>query len=98
MQVNPRNDRETLARALVPVAGESAEAAIMTAGERLIQQGRAEGQINGQRMLLRRLLEQRFGPLPARDAARLEAAGSEELERWALRMLQAERLESVFAE
>lgn len=48
--------------------------------------------------LLRHLLEQRFGPLSARDAARLDAAGSQELERWALRVLHAERLGSVFAD
>jgi hypothetical protein len=65
----------------------------MSAG---LEKGRVEGRFLGQQLLLVRLLEQRFGPLPAEDAARIGAASSEELERWALRVLDAESLEAVF--
>src|SRR5690606_29495626 len=70
MHANPRNDPEALARVIVPVAGDDAEETIMSAAQRLIQQGfekghvegrvagQAEGRVEGQRLMLQRLLEQ----------------------------------------
>jgi len=61
-------------------------------------EGRTEGRVEGEYRLLSKQLERRFGPLPALLAARLEAAGSAELERWGVRLLSAQSLEEVFAE
>lgn len=49
----------------------------------------------GEVRLLRRLLEQRFGPLPEWAERRLETADLAKLERWGLRLLEAERLEQI---
>jgi hypothetical protein len=47
-------------------------------------------------MMLRRLLTQRFGPLPNEVEQRLYAATVQDLERWAERVLDAQRLDEVF--
>ena len=57
-----------------------------------------EGRRNGQVSLLKRQLEQRFGGVPNWATSRLEEAGSEQLERWGERILDARRLEDVFEE
>jgi len=46
--------------------------------------------------MLKRLLTRRFGPLPTWAEQRLEKAGLQELEGWADRVLEAQRLEDVF--
>ncbi len=69
-------------------------------------EGRAEGRTEGLRDghkqgksdLLSRLLYQRFGELPAWANSRLQQASVQELERWSLRVLDAQRLERVFEE
>ena len=43
-----------------------------------------------------RLLEKRFGPLPAAIQQRLQDATPEELEDWAMRMLEVDSLDAVF--
>ena len=64
-------------------------------------EGQAEGQTEGRRSeaanLLRRLLIRRFGPLPAWAEQRIAGAATETLEDWADRLLEAERIEEVFA-
>jgi predicted transposase YdaD len=62
------------------------------------EQGRVEGRVEGEHRLLSKQLERRFGPLPEAVMARLTAAGSEELERWGVRLLTARSLAEVFAE
>jgi predicted transposase YdaD len=62
------------------------------------EEGREEGRVEGEYRLLSKQLERRFGPLPESLVARLEAAGSAELERWGVRLLAARSLEEVFAE
>ncbi len=57
-----------------------------------------EGRRNGQVSLLKRQLEQRFGDVPDWAMSRLEEAGSDQLERWGERVLDARRLEDVFEE
>jgi hypothetical protein len=73
----------------------------MTTAERLIEQGRAEGeakgraegQAQGRAEGLRKLLQLRFGELPAALSARIDAAvehgDTEALDRWVERVLSA---------
>lgn len=63
-----------------------------------LEQGLEQGLLHGKTAVLKRLLVRRFGELPEREALRLEAATSEELDLWSDRVLDAERLEDVFAE
>ncbi|WP_142810906.1 DUF4351 domain-containing protein [Tepidiphilus olei] len=62
-----------------------------------LQQGLQEGVLQGEALLLQRMLTRRFGPLPEWARQRLEDATSNELETWADRVLDAARLEDVFA-
>lgn len=59
-------------------------------------EGRAEGLAQGEAALLKRQMKKRFGELPASAERRLAEASREQLERWAERLLDAERLEDVF--
>jgi predicted transposase YdaD len=61
-------------------------------------EGRAEGIKQGECHLLSRQLRQRFGELPAWANSRLQQATVEQLERWSLQVLEAQRLEQVFEE
>jgi hypothetical protein len=47
-------------------------------------------------VMSRRLLTQRFGPLPDGVEQRLHAATVQDLERWADRVLDAQSLDEVF--
>jgi predicted transposase YdaD len=62
----------------------------------VFEEGRQEGQIEGERALVRRLLERRFGVLPAWVEERIAAADPTALEQWGLRLLDATSLEEVF--
>jgi len=55
------------------------------------------GMKHGKKAVLKHLLTRRFGELPERETRRLEAASSEELDLWSDRILDAERLDEVFA-
>jgi hypothetical protein len=57
----------------------------------------AEGIKLGYRALLRKQLQQRFGPLPADAMARLEEADADTLRAWGGRVLTAGSLADVFA-
>ena len=59
--------------------------------------GRAEGLLWGAR-LLERLLVAKFGELSNEVKSRLQAASADDIERWAERVLNAERIEAVFTE
>jgi flagellar biosynthesis/type III secretory pathway protein FliH len=59
--------------------------------------GRDEGYKDGERALLARQLASRFGELPAGVRQRIDAAEREDIERWALRVLDAATLDEVFA-
>ena len=66
----------------------------ITSIERMgIEKGLQQGEV----IMLKRLLARRFGPLPAWAEQRLEQASRQELEGWAERVLEAQRLEDVFA-
>jgi hypothetical protein len=54
------------------------------------------GIAQGQARLLMRLLEERFGPMPEPQAKRVQSAAPEQLETWALRLLDAASLDDVF--
>jgi hypothetical protein len=60
------------------------------------QEGHQEGRQEGEMVMLRRLLTQRFGPLPDGVEQRLHAATVQALERWADRVLDAQHLDDVF--
>jgi predicted transposase YdaD len=62
-----------------------------------MEQGIAEGRAQGQARLLTRQLTRRFGPLPAEVTSRIDAAGTETLETWADKLLDARTLDEVFA-
>ena len=64
--------------------------------ERGHQSGLQEGRQEERRTLVCRLLEKRFGPLPAAIQQRLQNATPEELEHWAMRMLEVDSLNAVF--
>ena len=59
------------------------------------QEGRQEGRQEEAAVLLGRLLERRFGPLPPWAQQQLAAADLASLETWGLRLLAATSLEEV---
>lgn len=68
--------------------------------ERGLQEGRRkghqEGRQEGESIILRRLLERRFGDLPEWARQRLSSADTAALEAWSLRVLDAGSLDEVF--
>jgi flagellar biosynthesis/type III secretory pathway protein FliH len=64
--------------------------------QRGIEQGMQQGRLEGERAVLGRLLQRRFGPLSAELRERLDRASSAELEMWAERVLDADSLQDVF--
>ena len=62
-----------------------------------IQQGILQGQAEGERALLAKQLQRRFGVLAPETKQRLYDATTDELERWGENVLEAQTLEEVFA-
>ena len=62
-------------------------------GNELINEGMAKGMTKA----LTKLLRTRFGKLPQWAAERLAGASADELDLWTGRIIEAERLEEVFA-
>lgn len=62
-----------------------------------IEQGKQLGLQEGSERMLSSLLVRRFGELPGWVKARLADADADTLENWSLRVLDAKRLEDVFA-
>lgn len=62
------------------------------------RRGEARGQIHGAVLLLRDLLEQRFGPLSPEVTERLQAADLDRLRTWAERVITAGSLDEVFTD
>ncbi len=60
-----------------------------------LERGKAEGLEQGKAEGLTRLLERRFGPLPATARDRIAAAGPGELDAWLDRVLDADSLDAV---
>ncbi|MFT4099918.1 MAG: DUF4351 domain-containing protein, partial [Burkholderiaceae bacterium] len=61
-------------------------------------EGREQGREEGREQLLLSLLRHRFGDLPDAVVARVEAGSATDVERWALRVLDARTLDAVFAQ
>jgi hypothetical protein len=67
----------------------------ITSIERMgIEQGIQQGEV----IVLKQLLTQRFGPLPAWAEQRLVQASRRELENWTDRVLEAQRLGDIFTD
>jgi predicted transposase YdaD len=79
--------------------GEDVEEEIVTLADRLREEGRQKGERigerTGERKLLLKQLTLRFGQLPEAALARVTAAGVEQLETWAERVLTAPTLAEV---
>ena len=60
------------------------------------EEGRDEGRGEGEVALLKRQMRYKFGPLPATVEERVDKARPEELAQWALRILSAQTLDTVF--
>jgi len=93
-EAHDRISVEELRALIAQEVGKDVEEAIVTAADLLREEGRKEGQ----RALLLKLLTTRFGPLPEDFMARLMAARTEEIERWADRVLTAPTLADVMAD
>jgi hypothetical protein len=101
--VNDHVEPEALQAFLERVAGSEAKDTVMTAGERLIQQGEERGLEKGiqqgERALLLRQLRKRFGNhVDDATAQRLETASAEQIAVWAERVLSAETLTELLAD
>ncbi len=59
-------------------------------------EGLQEGRVEGERTVLERQLQRRFGVLTPEITEKLNEASSTELENWAENVLDAEKLEDVF--
>jgi predicted transposase YdaD len=64
--------------------------------QRGLEQGLEQGLESGRRSLLLTQLEHRFGTVPAEMLEQIDAATSEQLDSWALRLLSASSLDDVF--
>ena len=72
------------------------EEGIQRGMERGMQQGMERGRVEGERAVLERLLQRRFGRVPAAAARRLDRASQTDLEAWAENVLDADSLDEVF--
>ena len=64
--------------------------------EKGMEKGMEKGRVEGEATLLLRLLERRFGPLPAAIRQRIAAANAETLLAWGERVLDARSLDEVW--
>ena len=64
--------------------------------EQGMERGMQQGRVEGERAVLERLLQRRFGLLTPEVAARLRQASGEDLETWAENVLEAPTLDDVF--
>ena len=60
-----------------------------------MEKGLQRGRVEGASRILRRLLEKRFGPLPAWAGAKLASASDDTLDAWTLRLDDATLLEHI---
>jgi len=62
-----------------------------------LERGREEGRAQGERLIILRLIGQRFGPVSAKARKRIEALTEPELEQMALRLLDAGSLDDLLS-
>jgi Domain of unknown function (DUF4351) len=99
LEVNEHVEPEGLQDLLERDLGPEAKDAIMTAGQRLIEQGRQQGIQQGIQGVLLRLLRQRFGDaVNAPIEQRITTASPEQVEAWTGRVLSAATLADVIAD
>ena len=69
--------------------------------DKWVQQGRTEGREEGReegvRIILHRLLEQKFGPIPESTLEKIDSAAYEQLERWTDRVISSTSLQQIFS-
>ena len=94
-EVDERLTVDELKRLATTTVGEDIEEEIVTLADRLREEGRQKGERTGERKLLLKQLTLRFGTLPDAALARVNAAGVEQLEAWAERVLTALTLAEV---
>lgn len=100
-----KRGQKILQRLLRAVGKDETREEIMSAADDFIEagrrkghrQGRRQGIVEGQRQMLLRQLRARFGELTETIVARVEAAGTAELDLWAERVLSARTPEEVVA-
>ena len=90
LQVSSTATAEKVEVMMEASVGAGAREVVMTVAEQLMEKG--------ERRLLMRLLQRRFGPLPTEVLARVERADETMLERWADEILFAESLDALLAE
>jgi predicted transposase YdaD len=84
------------ARAFFASLGSGAEEVyVATIAEQLKAEGREQGLAQGQRALVLRQLERRFGPLDEESRERVDRATVQDLERWAEQLLTAATLDDA---
>ena len=76
--------------------GTIAEDLLRRGEARGIELGEARGSLRARTEILARLLERRFGPLPARIRKRIDDAAQEQLDAWLEAVLDAPELKAVF--
>ena len=69
---------------------------IQRARDEGMRRGVSQGRVEGERAVLERLLQRRFGLLTPKVAERLEQASTDDLETWADNVLDAGTLDDVF--
>jgi predicted transposase/invertase (TIGR01784 family) len=99
LEVNEHVEPEELQNLLERDLGPEAKDAIMTAGQRLIEQGRQQGIQQGIQGMLLTLLRQRFGDaVNAQVEQRIATASLAQVEAWTRRVLSAATLPEVIAD
>ncbi len=92
--VGDRLSRDNLIE-VAGAAGPGAKEVVMTLAEQWIAEGEAKGRAEGERTLLLKLLQLKFGELPDSVYAQLERATEEQLTVWAERVLIVESLDEL---
>ncbi len=90
-------EAEEFDKIMAELEDEEVQAMKMSMKEWWTKEARDEGVRQGEASVLKRLLRRRFNQLPNWIDQRLEQASRQELEGWADRVLDAERLEDVFS-
>jgi hypothetical protein len=94
-------DYDEAVRLLTTIKEKAGPAMVSNIAQGWIDEGKAQGLlqgiVQGQACLLTRQLTRRFGTLPAEVAVRIDEAGTETLNTWGERLLDARTLDEVFA-
>ena len=91
-------DLPTLSRVLKRVMPEKEKDMLSIAAREWIAQGKAEGRAEGEAKALVRVLERRFGRVPARYLQAIAAAQNGQLDAWLDRAVDAPTLKAVFGQ